>query len=145
MFGSLFCLQSVSPFPGGQLCRLLHSPSLVALGLSVGYETWLPIGWHHTFVINWSKYRFRLPQMQWIVGSNDWLEFLPFFRGHWQSPCTALTAGKCLPLGLCRETVKASTSSVIPRRTAGAVPCQHIACFVPIWYALQLFSGGEGN
>ena len=31
--------------------KLLHSPSLVAIGLSVGYETWPPIGWHHAFVI----------------------------------------------------------------------------------------------
>ena len=31
------------------------------------------------------------------------------FRGHWQSFCTAVTAGKCLPLGLCKETVKEST------------------------------------
>ena len=41
--------------------RLIHSPSLVAVGLSVGYETWPPIGWHHDFVIGWSKYRFGLP------------------------------------------------------------------------------------
>ena len=31
-----------------------------------------------------------------------------FFRGHWQSPCTDLTAGRCLPLGLCKGTVKQS-------------------------------------
>ena len=31
------------PYPSGH--RLLHSPSLVAVGLSVGYETWPPIGW----------------------------------------------------------------------------------------------------
>ena len=31
--------------------RLLHSPSLVATGLSVGYETWPPIGWHRAFMI----------------------------------------------------------------------------------------------
>ena len=39
----------------------LHSPSLVAIRLSVGYETWPPIGWHHPFVIGWSKYRLGLP------------------------------------------------------------------------------------
>ena len=38
--------------------------------------------------------------------SRDRRKFPPLFRGHWQSPCTALTAGKCLPLGLCRQTVK---------------------------------------
>ena len=42
----------------------------------------------------------------WIWGSCDRWEFPPFCRGHWQSPCTALTAGKCLSLWLCKETVK---------------------------------------
>ena len=41
--------------------RLLHSPGLVAIGPSVGYETWPPIGWHHPFVICLSKYRLGLP------------------------------------------------------------------------------------
>ena len=36
--------------------RLLQRLSLVALGLSVGYETRPPIGWHHPFVIGWCKY-----------------------------------------------------------------------------------------
>ena len=41
--------------------RLLHSPSLAAIELSVhGYETWPPIGWHHRFVIGWSKDRLGL-------------------------------------------------------------------------------------
>ena len=31
---------------------------------------------------------------QWIVGLCDQLEFPPFSRGHWQSTCTALMAGK---------------------------------------------------
>ena len=74
--------------------RLLHSPSLVAIGLSAWYETQPPIGWHHPFVVGWSWYTLGLPQLQWIVGSSDWWEFPPFFRDHWQSPCTALTAGK---------------------------------------------------
>ena len=30
------------------------------------------------------------------------------FQRHWQSPCTALMAGICLPLGLCKEAVKGS-------------------------------------
>ena len=46
--------------------------------------------------------------------ANRWLAsrfFLisPFLKGHWQSPYTDLTAGKCLPLGLCKETVKESS------------------------------------
>ena len=36
--------------------RLLHNPSLVAVGLSVGRETRPLIGWHHPFAIGWSKY-----------------------------------------------------------------------------------------
>ena len=53
---------------------LLHSPSLEAITLSVGYETWPPIGWHHPFVIVWSKYRLGLPSaslhygLTWPVG-----------------------------------------------------------------------------
>ena len=96
---SLICLRSYRINS-----RLLHSRSLVAL--SVGYETWSPIGW--TFVIGRSKYRLGLPQSQWMMDFRSWWEFLPFFTGHWQSPCTALTAGRCLPFGLCKETVEES-------------------------------------
>ena len=42
------------------------------------------------------------------MDSHDRWEFPPYFRGHWQSPSTALTAGKCLPLGPCKETLKES-------------------------------------
>ena len=87
--------------------RLLHSLSLVAVGLWVGYETRPPIGWYHHFVIGWFKHRLRLSQSQWIVGSHDWWQFRSRFRGHWHSPCTALTAG--LRWGLCKETLKEST------------------------------------
>ena len=52
--------------------RLLNSPRLVVLGLSMGYETWPPMHWHRPFVIGWSKYRLGLPQSQWIVGLRDW-------------------------------------------------------------------------
>ena len=54
--------------------RLLHSPNLVAIGLPVGYETWPPIGWHHPFVIGWSKDRLGFPSaplhygLTWPVG-----------------------------------------------------------------------------
>ena len=51
------------------VCRLFPSPSLVAERLPVEYDTWPPIGWHHTFVIYWLEYRLRLPQSQWVVGS----------------------------------------------------------------------------
>ena len=48
--------------------RLLHSPSLVSIGLSVGYETWPAIGWYHAFVIGWSKYRLGLPSVPLYYG-----------------------------------------------------------------------------
>ena len=44
------------------------------------------------------------------MGSCDRWEFPLVFRGHWQSSCTALTAG--LPLGLCKDTVKESSTLV---------------------------------
>ena len=88
--------------------RLLNSPIMVAVRLSVGCETWHPIGWHHPLLIGLSKYRLGFPQSQWIACSHDQWECPLFFRGHWQSPCTTLMAGKCLPLGLCRGTVKES-------------------------------------
>ena len=43
---------------GASYCRLIHSPSLVAIGLSVGYiEHGLPLAAVADFVIGWSKYR----------------------------------------------------------------------------------------
>ena len=53
---------------------LLHIPSLMAIGLSVGYVTWPAIGWHHPFVIDWYKDRLGLPSsplhygFTWPVG-----------------------------------------------------------------------------
>ena len=61
------------------------------------------------FAIGWTKYRLGKSQLQCILGSHGQWEFPQFFKGHWQSPCTALTAGKCLPLGPCKKTVKEST------------------------------------
>ena len=72
--------------------RLLHSLSLVAVGLTVRYETWPPIGWHQPFKIVYSEYRVGLPHLQCIMGSCDQWEFPLLFKGHWQSPCTALMA-----------------------------------------------------
>ena len=54
--------------------RLLHSLSLVAVGLSVGYETWPPIGWNRPFEISWSTCRLELPcvpkhyRLTWSMG-----------------------------------------------------------------------------
>ena len=52
-----------------------------------------------------------LSHLQSILGSHHRWEFPPFFNDHWQSPCAALTAGKCLPWGLCKETVKESINT----------------------------------
>ena len=60
-------------------------------------------------------------------GSHVWREFLPFFKGHSQSPCTALTAGKWLPLGLCKETVKESARDAEPH-----LPWHARFCFIRI-------------
>ena len=77
--------------------------------LSVRYETWPPIGSHHTFVTGWSKYRLGLPSAPLHYGLTWPVGFPPFFKPQWQSLCTALTTGKCLSLGLCKGTVKEST------------------------------------
>ena len=175
--------------------RLLHSPNLVAIGLSVGYETWPPVpgrvlplclvihmcrrfdplfwtseDWTRSFegtstnteTIFWgtnpSRIRFFWPQIPflprsfrvkfsaarallhhdfrpglqlagitrlWLVslnrdrdclvshcimGSCDQWEFPPFCRPQWLPFCTATVTGKCLPLGLCKGTVKESNA-----------------------------------
>ena len=73
------------------------------MGLSVGHETWPPIGWHHAFVIGWWLW---LPNAPLHYGFTWQWEFSSFFRPRWQSLCTALMAGRCL--GLCKGTVKES-------------------------------------
>ena len=92
-----------------QTARLLNSPSLVAIGLLLGYETWPPIGWHRTFVIGWSKYRMGLHRAPLHYGIISPVGIPTVFQTPWQSLCTALTAGKCLPLGLWKGTVKQSS------------------------------------
>ena len=69
------------------VCGLLHTPGSVAVGLSMGYETWLSNG-----VIVWSKYRLGTPHLPWflgylqcITGSRVLREFLPHFQSDWQS------------------------------------------------------------
>ena len=47
--------------------RLLHSPRLVAVGLSVGYEIWPHIGWYADSVISWSI-DWETSQLHWILG-----------------------------------------------------------------------------
>ena len=60
--------------------RLLHSLSLVVMGVSVGYQAWPPIGWCHSVVIGWSKYSLGMPQLQCIVGPHHRWEFPLFFK-----------------------------------------------------------------
>ena len=57
--------------------------------------------WQAYFNIVWG-----VPQLQWIMGSRDRWKFSQFLKGHWQSPFTAGMTGKCISLGLCKETVK---------------------------------------
>ena len=54
-----------------------------------------------------------------IMGSHDQWEFPPFFRPQWESLCTALTAGKCLPLRLCKGTVKESRVAICHKTQCG--------------------------
>ena len=89
--------------------RLLHSPCLVVVGLSVGYEIWFPIGWFARCVISLSKYRLGISSHVVHCGCMWLMGIFTVFKGHWQSPCTALMAGKCLPLGLCKGTMKECT------------------------------------
>ena len=88
----------------------------MALGLSVGYETRFPVGWLHCFWIGWAKYMVPILSSNGLLAQVISGNFPPFYRGHWQSPCTALMAGKCLPLGLCKETVKESAGNVMRGR-----------------------------
>ena len=84
--------------------RLLHSPRLVAVGLSAG-------GMAHAYgSCDWLIYiDWGLPHIQCIMDSHERWEFPLFCKGHWQSPCTALTAG----LVLCKETVKESARVLV--------------------------------
>ena len=88
--------------------RLLHSPSLVAIGLSVGYEAWHPIGWHHAFAIGWSKYRLRLPSAPLHYGLPWPMGIPPFFQTSVTVPLHSTNGRQYLPLGLCKGIVKES-------------------------------------
>ena len=72
--------------------RQLHSPSLVAIGRSVGYETWPPIlYWMALHFCNWLSLNmdWDCVQLNCIMSSCTQWEFPLFFRFQWQSPCTA--------------------------------------------------------
>ena len=97
---------------------LLHSPGLVVIELAVGYEAWYPLGWHHPLWLAGLNIDWECLGLQCIIGQCAWCQFLPFFKGHWQSPCTSQIAGKCLPLKLCKENVKISTYGDNPTHNA---------------------------
>ena len=98
--------------PMAVCCRLIHSPRLVVIGLSMGCETWPPIGWHHAFVIGWGKYRLGLHGaplhygLTWLVGITT------VFYTPLTVPLHSPNGRQiCLPLGLCGGTVKESMSA----------------------------------
>ena len=64
----------------GRYPRKLHNHSLVAVGLSVGYDTLLPTGWHHTFVNSWCENRLGDPSVAMYSGSYDRGKFPPFLK-----------------------------------------------------------------
>ena len=64
-------LQGVQEVTITEFSRLKHSPCLVAVGLSVCYETRVVIGWHCPFVIGCLNNRLGSSLLHSIVGSHD--------------------------------------------------------------------------
>ena len=84
--------------------RLLHSPSQVPIGLSVGHETWFPFSWHRACVIGWSKYILGLPSAPLHYGLT-WPVGLPT---GFQTPVSPFEQ-PWRQAGLCKWTVKESS------------------------------------
>ena len=76
------------------------------------------------------------------MGSCDQWGFPLFSRPQWQSLSTALTAGKCLPLGLCKGTVKESSKQA---RNGLVHDRQYTGCLVSMdsgaYHGLDLQTG----
>ena len=92
--------------------RLIHSPSLVTVWLQ-GIKHGITIGWHLCEVgvnIGWDCISHN-GLWAFMTGGN----FLHFSDVS-DTLSTALTVGKCLPSGLCKETVKESISCHITGR-----------------------------
>ena len=92
--------------------RLLYSPNLAVLELSLGmrhglYLAGITIFWLVGLSIGWDCSNIMYVGPTWPVQISTILQ-RPLSR--WQSPCTALTAG--LPLRLCKETVKESSTQL---------------------------------
>ena len=77
-------------------CQWVMRHGLQLVGITLLWLVCLNIGWD------------CLVSQCILSSSHDWWEFPPFFKAHWQSPCTPLTAGKRLQLGLCKEIMKES-------------------------------------
>ena len=88
------------PYPSGH--RLLHSPSLVAVRLSVGD---MASNWVALPFCDWSEDRLGLPSAPLHYGLT-WPVGIPTV---FQTPVTVPLHCNCLLLGLCKGTVKEST------------------------------------
>ena len=96
-------VSSSAPFPG----RMLHSPSLMDVSLSVGYGQHPIILWgvgmgqglHRHFVIGCCKYRLGLHRSQWVLGSRERWGFPLTFPFHSpngrQMPTDRAVRGDC--------------------------------------------------
>ena len=99
--------------------RLLHSPNTAAVGLSVGSGsgTWditSSVPAHVSLNLDWDGYSSSAFWVHWnaLWAYHMWLVgFLPFFHDYFTALCTAPWAGKCLPLGLCKQSVKQFSSN----------------------------------
>ena len=81
--------------------RLIHTLTLDCLVLPAINLVGSNIDWG-LLLMHWILY--------WLAGL---MRISTICKGHWQSPCIALKAGKYLPSGLCKETVKESEISTM--------------------------------
>ena len=83
-YGSFLNFHFTGEAMAGNWCarypRRVNSPSLVALGLSVGYETCLATGWHHPYVIRWCENSLDDPSVATHSGSYDRWKFRPYLK-----------------------------------------------------------------
>ena len=79
------------------------------------------------------------------MGSRGQWGFPSFFRPQWQSLCTTLTSGKCLPLRLCQLTISVRTesrhdaNSVIITTTGGSTNDEKADIMTPLGVQCLLF------
>ena len=90
---------------------LLHNPSLEVIGLSAGYETWHPIGWHHHFVIGWFKDKLGLSSAPLDYGLMWPMGIPPVFQ-------TTVTAPLHCPNGFSKQPAHKKQQSRSPKQTS---------------------------